>query len=484
MGAHGQLPEGRALPLSRRRAVRLTERRLGARAAALAGAALLAACGSAHAGRARSGARARAALAGVWESPATLSACGGGQPRILFPTKEPDHPSGPGAILWNAGSSCAEGAGARIQRLGGGPAPVGADVSLGAASAPMHMLTAAASPHGEIAVLAAPESGQGEAGVIQGLAGGPFAALGLPGGLGSPWALSTAWLGDLAIAAPASGAAGQLNLHVERFFSHSFIRNQPVDAAGTPPQALSVALDYRTDALAAWAAGGYLYARELPGRGGSKPIQRIARVAGRVAIASLLSDDYRGILAWSERSSGRTKLYLDQSAVGVQFGSPRLLQSSPTPAGPAPEARSPQLIRLASESVMLAWAAPADGKWSVRTAAIDQNGIGQATTISPPGQDALLSDLVPGPAGEAIALWTEPEPASGGGSQAERSIFAAPGVDARPDITIFGAPEEVAPPGPLSEATAGVEPATGKAIAVWRDAGAGLRYAIRPGAGR
>lgn len=359
-----------------------------------------------------------------------------------------------------------------------GSAPGGSNGKLPALRAP---LLAAAAPHGEIAIAGAAASGR-EAAAIQGRAGGHFAPLAPASGFTAPFAASTAWLGDLALAAPARGGsgAGALLLHVERYFAHAFVRNQPIDAAAGSVGALTIALDYRTDALVAWEHGGGLYARELPGKYAPEAIQRIASVGSHVGVAALASDDNRGILAWSEQRGAQTSVYLDQSAVGVRFGTPRLLESFHDPAGPAPAASAPLLIRLSNESVMLAWPGVASGRWVVRTAAIDQHGVGPPSTIAAPSGDALLCDLAPGPDAEALVLWSEPQQGEGGAPETRRqAIFAARGIDAAPRHTIFGAPEEVAPPGPNSEAALAIDPASDRALAVWHNGAGALQYALR-----
>jgi hypothetical protein len=116
----------------------------------------------------------------------------------------------------------------------------------------------------------------------------------------------------------------------------------------------------------------------------------------------------------------------------------------------------------------------------VRTAAIDLNGVGPMNTISPPQDDALLSDLAPGPDGEAIALWREPRRSAGGTLQpSAQAILAARGDDAYPDKTVFAAPELVAPAGPNEDATVALDPASDRAIALWRGAGGAIEYALR-----
>jgi hypothetical protein len=423
----------------------------------------------------------------AWTTPSTLSDCGGERPQVVFPSKEPTHASGPGAIVWSAASGCEGRAGARVAQLTAEDLPrVGepAGGSYGKLPELRGPLLAAAAPHGEIAIAGAAASGR-EAAAIQGRAGGRFTPLAPASGFTAPFAATTAWLGDLALAAPAhdGSSAGALLLHVERFFAHTFVRNQPIDAAAGSVGALTVALDYRTDALVAWEHDGGLYERELPGKHPPQAIQRIASVGSHVGVAALASDDYRGILAWSEQRGGQTSVYLDQSAVGVRFGAPKLLESFRDPAGPAPPASAPLLIRLSNESVMLAWPGVVSGRWVVRTAAIDQHGVGPPSTIAAPAGDALLCDLAAGPDGEAFVLWSEPQQGEGGAPETRRqAIFAARGIDAAPRRTIFGAPEEVAPPGPNSEAAVAIDPASDRALVVWRSGGGALQYALRDAA--
>lgn len=417
-------------------------------------------------------------------APSTLSDCGGERPQVVFPSEEPTHASGPGAIVWDAASDCTGGAGVRVAQVTAADLPrTGAPIegSGGKLVALRGPLLATGAPQGEIAIVGAAAGGR-QAEAIQGRAGGRFAPMAPAAGFAAPFSAATAWLGDLALAAPPRGgaSAGPLLLHIERYFAHAFVRNQPIDAAAGSIGALTVALDYRTDALVAWEHHGVLYARELPSRYAPQPIQRVASVGSQVAVAALASDDFRGILAWSEQRGGQTSVYLDQSGVGVRFGAPQLLESFRDPAGPAPPASAPRLIRLSNESVMLAWAGAASGHWVVRTAAIDQHGVGAPSTIAAPDGDALLCDLVAGPDSEALVLWSEPQQGEGGVAETQReAIFAARGVDARPRRTIFAAPEEVAPPGPNSEAAAAIDPASDRALVVWRSGAGALQYALR-----
>jgi len=118
--------------------------------------------------------------------------------------------------------------------------------------------------------------------------------------------------------------------------------------------------------------------------------------------------------AWAEQRDSQTSIYLDISRPGVRFHRPILLERFADPDGLRSPADSPSLIRLSSESVMLAWSGSQAGHWVVRTAAIDLKGMRAVQTMPTPGADALLAALAPGPVGDALVLWTEPQPGPDG----------------------------------------------------------------------
>ena len=318
---------------------------------------------------------------------------------------------------------------------------------------------------------------------MQGPAGRPFAALGAIAGQASRGALTTAYLGDVAVASPSAGAADGADLRVERYFAHGLsTASSVVGAGGGAVQALTIGLDYRTDAIAVWRQAGALYARDLPASGRAQPTQRLAAAGPQPRITALISDDNRAIVAWADERAGTTSVYLDYSGSGVRFGAPRLLERFANPAGLPYPSGSPRLVRLSSESVMLAWTGAQQGHWVVRTAAIDLNGLRTISTIDTGDHDALLSDLEPGPRGEALALWSEPQRTPHGAlDMARQAIYAARGIDAHPNRTIFGAGERIAAPGPNSEATVAIDPQSDRALALWRGERGTVRYAIRAG---
>jgi hypothetical protein len=353
----------------------------------------------------------------------------------------------------------------------------------GRSLAPSGPLAVSGAPHGQIAIAGATPGEAGHGLLIQGAAQGPFASLTLPGGLAAaPLALDHAYLGDVGLVSASGPGANpaRLRFDVERYFATSPSRDVTVTAPAASVRALTLALDYRTDALVLWVQGTSLYTRDLPASRAPASTQRLGSAGPHVRVAALLSDDNRAIVAWTDDRAGTTSVYLDRSAVGVRFGAPTLLERFRDPDGLRSPVASPRLIRLSSESVMIAWAGSSAGHWAVRAAPIDRRGLRTVTTIAAPTGDALLADLVPGPDDDALALWTEPVPgAEGTPDMGHQAILAARGFDTYPGQAIFGAPEPVAPPALVLDAGAAIDPSNDRAIAMWRGEGAVAEYSIR-----
>ena len=310
---------------------------------------------------------------------------------------------------------------------------------------------------------------------LQGRAGEPFEAIPPRPGFAAPFAATSGYLGDLAVVGGAS--EGRLQLQVERFYATGFVRRSLV-SAGPGVRLLTPALDYRSDAMLVWEQGGAILAQYLPATGRPKAPQRLAAAGPGLRIAALLSDNRRGTVAWSEQRGARTDVYLDRSAAGVRFGAPRLLESFGNPRGIAPPAASPSLIRLSTESVMLAWSSIVGGRWVIRSATVDRDRVGPPATTSSPAGDALLADLQPGPRADALLLWTEPTRGAGtGDGTPEQAIYAARGFRGTASGVVFEAPQQLAAVGPNSEATVAVDPDSDRTVAVWRE-GQLLRYAV------
>jgi hypothetical protein len=377
-----------------------------------------------------------------------------------------------------------------VAPLGAGDAPGESAVprtSTGRSLAPLGPLVASGGPHGQIVLGGASPQPSAAGLLIQGAAGGSFTALTPAEGSSAPMALATAYLGDVAFAAPVARVAHahtgeQLRVHVERFFAHRFAAGTLVNDRGSAPiQELDTTMDYRGEALVVWAQGGAIYARLVPADGAPRGIQRLASVGADPDVTALLSDDRRGIVAWAQQSGSETSVYIDRSAAGVRFGAPELLERFQDPDGLSSPAASPTLVRLSSESVMLAWAGAIGGHWVVRTAPVDLNGVGEVNTIAAPGADALLAGLAAGPVDDALVLWTEPSPSAGGAPDlARQALYAAHGFNLYPPArTVFGEAELLAPPAHVSEATVAFDPDTDGAIAAWQGEAGEIEYSIR-----
>jgi hypothetical protein len=444
-----------------------------------------------------------------WSAPAVLNPCPTGPtPQVVFPSDKPNRATGAGAIVWSDSARCPGGEGARVAALSAGDEPLAPSTphtAAGRAIAPQGVLVAARAPHGEVLIGGSSPGAPALGLLIQGPAGGPFAALAPPGGSTTPMQLASGYLGDAALASPpARGAPSQpggrastgpngLDVHVERFFAHEFVRNVAGRAAGTAPiQALTLAMDFRSEVLAVWVQGTTLYTRLVPNKGAARAIQKLASVGAHTQISAVLSDDERAIVAWSEQRGTETEVYIDRSAPGVRFGSasstgactkcsaPQLLERFRDPDGALPPAASPSLVRLSSESVMLAWAGANAGRWVVRAAPVDLNGLGDTSTIAAAGTDALLAHFTTGPVGDAMLLWTEPLPtAAGPPDMARQAIFAARGFDNPQASSRFGAPEQLAPPASVSDPTVAIDPDSDRAVAVWRGEADAIEYAVR-----
>jgi hypothetical protein len=445
-----------------------------------------------------------------WTAPAMLSACPAAPAaQVVFPSDSPGQATGAGAIVWSASARCPGGEGARVAPLGAGDLPGASSTPRSAAGAPLlprGALLAGGAPHGQILIAGSAPQAPSDGLLIQGAAAGPFALLQAGDGATAPMALATGYLGDVAlIAAPAKNAGGPpkqavrhsagavgrtqdpagpdaqtLSFHVERFFAHDFGRNLSTRTAGAGSvQALTLAMDYRSEVLGVWAQDGAIYARVVPNRGAAHALQRLARVGLHPELAAVISDDERAIVAWSEQLGDETAVYIDRSAIGVRFGAPQLLERFRDPDGLLAPAASPRLVRLSSETVMLAWAGSAGGRWVVRTAPVTLNGVRHVSTIAAANTDALLADLAPGPDADAIVLWTEPSPTAAGAPDAQRqALFAARGFDAYPEHTSFGEPQQIAPPAPVDDATVALDPANDRAVAVWQGEAAAVEYSI------
>lgn len=420
---------------------------------------------------------------------------------MVFPEDSPTHGTGPGAIVWSVTAPCSSGAGAGVL-----VAPISAADLPGQPAAPRTAAGATIALRGPVSatggssgrvVIAAASPKRGLM-LTEGSAGGPFTSPLALGGPASMFAFATGYLGDAALASLADPhGRTDVQLRVQRFYASAFAPPAEVTAtrarggagtggaAGTGAiEALTVALDFRSDRLVVFSRGGSLLARELPGKGAPHVVQRLGPSPPAGAhVAAVLSDDDRAIVAWTVRHAGLTSVYVSHSQPGVRFAAPHLLEEFPDPPGLPGYIDSPQLVRLSSESVILAWTGAAAGHWAIRAAAIDQGGVLPPSTLSPAGRDALLAGLAPGPNDEALALWSEPQPSATSLDLGSQAIYAARGFDGYPERVKFADAELLAPPGPNSDATVAFDPDSDRAVAAWRTGAGALAYAVRaPGA--
>jgi hypothetical protein len=111
---------------------------------------------------------------------------------------------------------------------------------------------------------------------------------------------------------------------------------------------------------------------------------------------------------------------------------------------------------------------------------------GSSTLLSGAGTEAVLAGLAPGPAGEAMALWTSAPMGESPG--AARTQLWAERTFVVPHDRLAHLPAQMlAAPGPVASPSIAVDPADDRALAVWRTLAPAPRieYAVNgPVAGR
>lgn len=435
--------------------------------------------------------------AGHWAT-VTLAGCStAADPQVAFPQETPFRRTGPGAVVFASAPSCTPGSGSSGSVLAVAPVDARDVPSRPLVGPPADRVlfpiepvaTAATTAGRFVTVGASAAGGRGPARavVVEGRADQPPPAPRPMPAAPSPLASATAYLGDVAIAsAPQSGARG-VQLSIEHHYQSSL---PPPVALGGPAgakRALGVALDYRTDALATWWQDGWLYARERHANGPLGPLQRFAKAGPGVQLTTLISDDGRAIVAWLDPHGHSGELRLDISAPGMRLGSGRLLERLHWRSGALPPQGAVRLVRLSTESVLMAWTGTQDGHFVVRAAGIDLEGVRTASTVSRPGEDAVLRALATGPVGDALAAWSATplragKPAAGMTGAAE-SIMTARGVPSSRGVPRFGPPERVARAAGQGGVALAIDPGSDRALACWRDPAGPIRCAVRHVAG-
>ncbi len=427
-----------------------------------------------------------------WSAARTLTGCAPATPpQIAFPSASPTIPTGPGAIVWLDRPAACQGRPDReadaplslsVAWLGPGDLASTTDsLVLGTASTPT--VLAAGASLGRVAVAAA--VGEHRTAVLQGRAAGQLTAAATLSTRQDRLAVAHAYLGDVAVASVQAGPS--IAVDVERYYSPSFERPLRIPIAAGPVTALTVTMDYRSDVLVAWQQDGSIYAHMLRARGRAEPTQRVGPSGPDPQLQALVSDDNRGMVAWSSThvrtgSSARTVVYLALSATGVRFHGRRLIASFADPSGAGLESGSLALVRLASEGVMLAWTAVEHGHYMVLAAPAVFAAVRPATRLTPLAGQAVLAGMAPGGADEAVALWRRA--ASGGsargGSRAQ--LWAARAFIDRHGRVDFTPPEMVGPAASVVDPAIAVDPADDRAVAAWLQPGAhgGIDYAVGP----
>jgi hypothetical protein len=317
---------------------------------------------------------------------------------------------------------------------------------------------------------------------------GPVASIAGPA---APVAVSSSYLGDVAIASPAHTRAGwAIAVRVQRHYSEAPGPERLVPAGPGPLTAVAATMDYRAELLLVWASDGEVYARVVSPSGAAQPAQRLGSIeAGSsvLELCALLSDDGHAIVAWRRQSlapGGAQSTTIESNISGSEltFGAPRPLERFRDLGGFVPPAGSLRLLRLSSEAVMIAWTGVDEGRYVVRASPVSlRRGVWAPVAISgdgatgvqaganrSPATDAVLADLAAGPDAEAFALWrVAPRLPSGAPNPRRWAIRASRGHYAGRGEVSFGAPEIVAPAGPNGPPAGAVDPATGRALAAW-----------------
>jgi hypothetical protein len=354
-------------------------------------------------------------------------------------------------------------------------------------------------------------------GLLEGGVAGAFPAAAPLGGPAAPVAAFSGYLGDTVVlstvlvppsraghgsAATRHGPRGHarrpswdLAVRIQRHYARTMSAPRLLPAGPERPSALAAAMDYRSDMLVVWAAGGAIYAREMTAAGALEPTRRLGsappdiRIAGAVErwapeLRALISDDGRAIVAWRSQDAGRTTIEVSISGSDGRFGAPTAVERFSDPRGLAPPPGSLRLTRMSSEAVMLAWTAMRAGHYVVRASPVSlRRGVWAPVTVSAPAsKEALLAELAPGPDAEVLALWSvAPRLRDGALDSRRRAIVAAWGHYAGHGEAVFAAPEVVAPAGTNGTPTVAFDPQSDRALAAWVTIAGGPRivYAQR-----
>lgn len=385
---------------------------------------------------------------------------------MVFPNSYTDALSGPGALLWSSSKSCGQPSGTVIYPLSGDDLPLSSRLV-----ALTGLAAATGTTKGQILLAGSGPDAPDE--LLEGAATGSISMVGSQDGQSAPMAATSAILGDAAVVSVVRGPDGPvIALQSQRHFL----------ARPTPPvlltpstgsvNALAVNLDFRGDAIVAWASGRTIYAREVAQTGNVGPLQKLG-AGSNPQLQALISDDGHAMVAWETQQTGTsagpsTSIRLSVSAAGVRFGHSSVVESFRDPNGQAPAPGSLRLLRLSTENVIMAWSGLSSGNYVVYAAPVSlTDGAFNRAIVSNPDQQSMLSDLVGGPYGEALALWSSsPSSSEGGLNPRQQQILAAMGRYASQRM-VFDPIESIAPAGPNGPVVAAIDPGDGRALAAW-----------------
>lgn len=422
---------------------------------------------------------------GPWSAPLVAGDGAVDGPRVTFAS------SGDGAITWSvAGGGTRELALSAPGRSAGTGASHAARPlpALGPRALPLRSVDAATADGSGRVVLAGGLATlpAGETAALEASPEGPFGAPRPLNRGGGPIALASYLTGTVAFAtAVPYGAVDGVVLRMQGAGAAALGAPVALSALRGTVTAIAVGLDWRGDSLVAWQQDGRIYARERRTSGTLGPLQTVGVSASGPRLGALISDDGRGIVAWTDETAptrgeprvARTRLSI--SAANVRFTRPSLVEAWPEPPGLALGPGTMRLIRLANGRVVLGWTSSREGELVVRVAPVTLAGLHAAVTVSQAGTDAQLADLAPGRRGEVLALFTATGP--GVALDGTGEIEAAVGVDVGTGQAQFSPAEPVAAGAADGDPVASFEPTGDRPAIAWRVAGAGgqVRYAVR-----
>ena len=228
-------------------------------------------------------------------------------------------------------------------------------------------------------------------------------------------------------------------------------------------RSVSVAVGASGDVLVAWDARGTVETRLRPrGRTRFRSTDEIdSRDAFGAELRTAVAPNGRAVVAWSAQlttEGGESGPVFFEAAVrpagGERFRAAQTLEEM----GPAQVPRPVDLAVDSTGRIHFAYSGSDGPSRRARVSASDASGRFVAPQdVSPPGEDAVLSDLAAGPGGRLIAVWDN------GGFDANRVRAALAPAAGQP----FGPAENVSPAEEARAGRAAFHPQTGVPTVVW-----------------